>query len=297
MTSSLVRRIVAVAAGLVALVAAVTPADGEESTPSLSRLEVALWPEYDKPAVLVLYRAHLRGDVKLPTVVPLAIPAAAGEPHAVAKHGGDGGLYVAPYTRTVKGDWATVAVQTDALDLQLEYYMPLATTAARRHFTYTWPGGIPVGELIIEVQKPATATEMTLKPPPAESAVQADGLSYFRARLGAQGARGGASVDVTYTKPDAQLTAPAGEPASGQGAVAGSAMPEALPPPGAGAEPPPASPPAAAAPRTAPEPASRDPLIWIVVAGIAVVFFVAGFLVSRSGRGSRREPPAGGPKI
>ena len=47
-------------------------------------LEVVLWPEYDRHAILVVYRAKLVEDTILPAQVRLPMPAIAGEPFAVA---------------------------------------------------------------------------------------------------------------------------------------------------------------------------------------------------------------------
>lgn len=47
---------------------------------TLSSVEVDLWPEYDQPAVLVIYRVVLPASVVLPADLTLRIPAAAGEP-------------------------------------------------------------------------------------------------------------------------------------------------------------------------------------------------------------------------
>ena len=38
-----------------------------EEGPEIERLEVVLWPEYDRPAVLVFLRVQLAGGASLPT--------------------------------------------------------------------------------------------------------------------------------------------------------------------------------------------------------------------------------------
>ena len=65
----------------------------------LAELEVDLWPEYDNPGVLVIYKAKLPADVSLPVNVSLKIPAAAGEPFAVAVRQMDGALLNAAFLR------------------------------------------------------------------------------------------------------------------------------------------------------------------------------------------------------
>jgi hypothetical protein len=257
------------------------PALAQEQATSLARLEVALWPEYDKAAVLVMYRAQLPAGTKLPAVVPLEIPAAVGEPHAVATRHADGGLFTATYSRTVHGDMATIAVNADVVDLQLEYYAPLDTSKTTRQLTWTWPGGIAIQDLAVEVQRPMSATSLRVEPGNAQIAVLSDGLTYGRLDLGPVKAQTKASVTATYTKSDAQLTAPRNETA--QQAPAGQ-----MPPPGMGEQAPAeATPPAGMGGRSARvESGPRDPVLWIVVGVIAVAFFAAGFFVSRGGRKS-----------
>ena len=57
---------------------------------NLERLEIAIWPEYDRPSALVIYKARLDTSVDLPAVVRLPIPASVGAPHAVAAWSPDG---------------------------------------------------------------------------------------------------------------------------------------------------------------------------------------------------------------
>ncbi len=132
-----------------AVLALAAPATAQEPAQSLAKLDVALWPEYDKPAVLVMYRAQLPADAKLPATVPLRIPAGVGDPHAVATKHADGGLFTATYVRTVQGDWATINITADVADVQLEYYAPLDTSKPERKVTWTWPGGIAVQDLVV----------------------------------------------------------------------------------------------------------------------------------------------------
>jgi hypothetical protein len=47
---------------------------------ALSTLQIQIWPEYDKPAVLVIYNLTLSDTTSLPTSVSIPIPIVAGEP-------------------------------------------------------------------------------------------------------------------------------------------------------------------------------------------------------------------------
>ena len=55
-----------------------------QEEPTLESLEIALWPEFDRPEVLVIYRGQLDADVALPALVEITLPARVGQPTAVA---------------------------------------------------------------------------------------------------------------------------------------------------------------------------------------------------------------------
>lgn len=173
----------------------------------LDRLEVVLWPEYDRPSVLVILNATLSADTALPAIVPLPMPTAAGSPHAVAKQGPNGNLLVAQHSVEVNGDWSTVKVLTDAPTIRLEYYAPLATTDSQRRHRFFWPQGIPVDRLSYEVLHPMGATNMSVTPP-ADGVVEADGLTFYRANLGPRPGSESFSITLAYAKQTSTLSSP-----------------------------------------------------------------------------------------
>ncbi|MCJ7513938.1 MAG: hypothetical protein MUO23_13365 [Anaerolineales bacterium] len=159
-------------------------AASSQAQPAIDRLEVALWPEYDQPAMLVILRAELAPGTSLPAEITLPIPASAGEPLAVAYTTADGALLNAPYARQVQGDWALITLTTETPSAQLEYYQPLQISGAERAFTYEWPGGQDLANLSYEVQHPVGSEAMTIDPPPQSSQPRPDGLQYSLADLG-----------------------------------------------------------------------------------------------------------------
>ncbi|MGA2503961.1 MAG: hypothetical protein ABSG01_07710, partial [Anaerolineales bacterium] len=68
----------------------------------LSSVSVDIWPEYDQPAVLVIYHISMPANTTLPVTLNLRIPAQA-EAYAVAISDPVNGLLNAPYDRTVQG--------------------------------------------------------------------------------------------------------------------------------------------------------------------------------------------------
>jgi hypothetical protein len=171
-------------------------------------MEVALWPEYDQPTMLVLYRAALPAEVTLPVELTFRIPVASGEPHAVAVQQPGGPLMTASYTRQVSGDWALITFTATSPQIRLEYYDPgLSKEGRQREFEYQWPGDYPVDSFLIEVQQPTGSTDMRISSVTATSSQGQDGLVYHTAEVGSFEAGEPFSITVEYQKDSDALTA------------------------------------------------------------------------------------------
>lgn len=179
-----------------------------QSTPTFSTLEVDLWPEYDAPGVLVIYRATLPMSVSLPADLTLRIPAAAGEPNAVAVREADGTLRSVNHTRQIAGDWALINFTATSPEIQIEYYDPdLVKQGADKKYVYRWPGDYPVDFVTIQVQQPVGAQEMTMAPAADSSDTGQDGLVYFTKRVGALAEGQTFNLQLDYQKEGDTLSA------------------------------------------------------------------------------------------
>ena len=172
-------------------------------------LDVALWPEYDRQGnVLVIYKITLPPSVSLPADLTLRIPAAAGEPNAVAIQEADGMLRDVNYQRQVNGEWAEINFTATMPEIQFEYYDPaLEKQGAQRNYEYRWPGDYPVDFLTIEVQQPLGASQMQFSPATDSSETRSDGLVYFTKRVGDSPGGQIISQQVSYQKESDALTA------------------------------------------------------------------------------------------
>ena len=63
-----------------------------QSEAPLESLKISLWPEYDRPGVLVLYEARIAPEAGAPATIRLPLPYGVDTPHAVAAHYPDGQL-------------------------------------------------------------------------------------------------------------------------------------------------------------------------------------------------------------
>ncbi len=190
----------------------VSSAATAQTEPRITRLEVGLWPEYDRPAVLVMLHGWLAADAALPATVHLPMPAQAGRPHAVAKRAPGGPLLMAQHTVDVEGNWARVNLVTDVREVRLEYYVVLPISDPNRRYVFEWPGGLDIKQVTYEVMRPTGVKDLSVKPPPTIQSVGNDGLTYYLGDLGPKARNDTFSIGMTYTKTTSTLTAVALRP-------------------------------------------------------------------------------------
>lgn len=181
---------------------------GAQRATAIERIEVALWPEYDRPdAVLVVYRFRLTPGRVLPATVAIPIPAEVGEPHAVAWQDPGGGLMLADFNRVVDGDRALIVVTMRSLEGQLEFYTDLTREGRERSFRFSWPGGVEADGFAFEIQHPVGASSFETVPPGDDRAVGQDGLTYEGVELGPLDSKATPSIELSYEKDSAGLSA------------------------------------------------------------------------------------------
>jgi hypothetical protein len=192
------------------LVVAFAPARarGQNETTALEEMKIDLWPEYDRASTLVMYRFRLMAgaDLSVPVVVP--VPANVGEPHAVAWRDDKGSLFVAKFTRRAEAERSMVLARLGSREGQLEFYSDIEFNDRERSFRFDWPGGVEVGALSFQIQRPAGASEFRVSPAPKRQWEGEDGLTYALVELGPQEASARPAVDVRYAKDTPSLSAP-----------------------------------------------------------------------------------------
>lgn len=172
-----------------------------QETVSLSNLEVDLWPEYDRPNMLVIYHATLSPEISPPVDVTFRIPVEAGNPNAVAVRQLDGSLYSVAYDRQVNGDWGLITFTATSPEVQLEYYDPsLELQSEQRHYEYVWPGDYAVQNLVIKAQQPVGASEIRFSPSMNSSSTGQDGMVYYATEVGSLAAGDTFSIAMDYRK-------------------------------------------------------------------------------------------------
>jgi hypothetical protein len=201
----MLKRLIALLAALVVLIPVAVQAQAPITLPSA---EVDLWPEYDRSDMLVIYHFTLPSSVSLPYAMTVRIPAAVGDPSAVAAGQPDGSLFNIPFTSQVNGEWASINFRATTPEVQMEYYdSSLQKNGADRHFVYRWPGDYAVSSLVVQVQQPVDATDMQISPNLGASHIGDDGLVYYTAEEGAMQAGQPFTITLDYKKSTNELSA------------------------------------------------------------------------------------------
>lgn len=173
----------------------------------LNILEVELWPEYDRPSVLVILHLTLDASVSLPVEVEVRIPLAA-EVNAVASRDIDGQLLNVTHTNETRDNWQIIRTQIALAELQIEYYdNTLKFDGSQRSFNYQWPGDFQVARAMVILQQPVDASDVTVTPGPVTSQNSTvDGLTYFYKEVGGLNAGQNFELEIGYQKSSDRLT-------------------------------------------------------------------------------------------
>jgi hypothetical protein len=127
---------------------------------AIQSLNVDLWPDYDRPAVLVLLTGALAADTPLPAVVTLPLPANA-DLNAVARITSDDIMIDDIDSTTGSGQ---LTFTTPDSRFRIEYYVPYIVENNQHTFTFTWSADLPVDQLIVTVQEPVAASGLVTEP-------------------------------------------------------------------------------------------------------------------------------------
>jgi hypothetical protein len=252
---------------LLIFLAAAPAASGAAQAPvtAIDTLDVEIWPDYDRPSVLVLLTGALPAGTTFPASVTLDLPEGA-RVNAVARIDSENG--------TMTDDIFSSAEISDMLNFttpdprfRVEYYVPYTADDMQRSFDYTWPAQIPVKSFHLRVQRPAPASALRTEPAADDERKSSDGFEYHIFSARAVPAGQPFSLHVVYTMDSARLSA------------------ESIPSPGA------------VAPSTAQQggPGTGTGFNWALVAMVAGGVLFIGALVWQIA--ARREASRCGPRV
>lgn len=233
----------------------------------LASLTISLWPEYDRPGVLYIYRGELPEGTALPAQVTFRLPKQPTSTAAIDEQGQF--RYVRPSAEP-EGDGYLVTYEVAWPRFQLEYYDDTLTLqGAGRVFDFAYRADYAVAQMVLEVKEPYGASDFLLEPAADTRSQAGDGLTEHRRLVGVVAPGQEVSWRITYSKSDPRSSAEA----------LGLPTPETLP-----YEP--------AAGQTVPR-SNRPWLPWVVggLAGVAVAV-VLYLALQRSSRPAANLAPA-----
>lgn len=238
----------------------VGPIAAQSNPTQLTSLAVELWPDYDRPSMLVLLTAALPESTPLPATLTFPIPVGA-EIHAVASFN-EAGALMSDVDYTVEGGQITMTTPSNRF--RVEYYTPYEVEGNEYSYTFEWITDLAVDQVTTVVQQPVAAVDFRLNPAATSSAAErGDGLTYHTLPSRPLSAGEPYTVDVAYTVDAPVLSAPSQSPLATQSS--------------------PAAADAAGATGT-----GFDPIWLLVGAGVLALVGAAWYIGQRQGRTSSR---------
>lgn len=207
MRTSMTKLIICFGAALLSLAAFGAPVRAEPAGPALESLKVSVWPEYDQPSVLVMYRGRLAADVKLPATVRFFIPKKVRlSSTSSINSSGEFEYDRAWKTHQVKSTTETdeLSYEVDSRDFQFELYMKPVKGGGPRHIDFDFLPSVNIGEMMVEVQKPARAQKFKLEPASNQASVDKDGLETHLYQFKDLKPEEKLKFLISYEKPDAR---------------------------------------------------------------------------------------------
>lgn len=180
-----------------------------QNTPGFSKMVINIWPEYDRPGVLVFYQITLSGQTSLPATLSIRIPKAAEEPFNVAMKDVDGRQDSLRTTSVNEGDWIKVTFTTPVPEVQFEYYDPAIRDLDSLHqFDYVWPGDYGIESLVLNIQQPLEVSDFQIKPAMGTGQLNPDGFTYYESVVGQVNEGVTFTIHMEYKKAGSNLSAP-----------------------------------------------------------------------------------------
>lgn len=198
------RRVLLVAAASL-LVCFYSGAAAQGQPVSLDQWTVEVWPEYDRPAVLVLLNGTLAPDVSLPASLRIPVPPDA-QVHAVAYRNEEGTLISTPWETAPNGTGSDVTFSLEQPGFVVEYYIDGISPPPDRSFDLALSAPYPAAQASLALRQPARASNLQTEPPMQPAGVDAGGNPLYGLELGALTAGQTIPLRVSYTKADENPT-------------------------------------------------------------------------------------------
>jgi hypothetical protein len=255
---------------LAVLVFTLPPRAFAQTPDRLTALTISIWPEFDKPTVLVLLDGVLAdASPKVPRQVSVLIPTGA-ELNVATWMNPDGSFapeQPAQQTRQDDG-WTRVTFTITQPKFRVEYYHDLLRGTPDKTLDFTYKSVGTIDAVTVEMQQPLKATNFAVTPAAQTTRTDSDGFKYFVQTYSNLAASQTLTAQVRYTKSDPNPSV------------------QSVPPPTPALVP-------AAAPTTG---TSYDLFLLIALVALGITAILGFFVWQQRAPDRRRSANAGSPK-
>lgn len=200
-------RILALVLTLAALIGFPLGAAQAQSGTHLSQMTIRMWPEFDKPGVLVFLIGQTAGDVPLPAKLKFTLPQGSSV-NAVAYLDSTNNVLSDKIEHTIDGQ--TVTMTSPNGNFHIEFYDPaLTVNQQQRSYKFTWQQDFTIDQLMWEIEQPAGGANLKVDPAGGTTTTDQNGLMVYQFSQSSVAAGQVAAVSVTYDKSTTTLSAEA----------------------------------------------------------------------------------------
>ena len=175
---------------------------GQETGIQLASWDVEVWPEYDKPSVLVIYNGTLETGTAFPQTMRIPLPAGV-TVTAVAEGDATGGLFTVPWSSETTEQGQAVVFDIEKPNFVVEFYADVLSPPPSRSFDLTLLAPYAAAQGSLSVRQPARASDMQITPALAQTGTDSLGNPLYGQQLGPFVAGQEIPLSVAYTKADA----------------------------------------------------------------------------------------------
>lgn len=172
-----------------------------EADLKIKGLKVSIWPEYDDPRVLVIYRGEFENGPSFPAWVDFYIPTDT-EINGAGIATPDGQLLWQEHKIVQEGSRKVLSININTPAFFLEYYYDPFKGGALKSFEHKIENKYPIEAMLVEVQKPLKAEGFSLTPESKDSYADPGGFTYFKYNFQNLKAQSSVKLIVAYKKED-----------------------------------------------------------------------------------------------
>ena len=162
---------------------------------AIQTLDIAFWPDYDRPALLVLMTGTLPAATPLPATLVIPWPDAA-DLNAVARVDENDMMFDDITYSTADGQ---LTLTTPERRFRIEYYLPYTAESNQRSFVFSWTSDVAVEQLQARIQQPLTAEGLISEPAAINVSTAPDGFTYHELPVQPVPAGQPYAINVQYT--------------------------------------------------------------------------------------------------